>query len=95
MTPSRTPPAPPQPPASPDGDADFETLFRRLEAVTQSLDDGSLTLEQSVALYEEGVMLARACEQLLLNAAQRIEVLDGADADGASTLDLDMSEDEA
>lgn len=76
-----------------DGANDFETLFRRLEAVTQALEDGNLTLDKSVALYEEGVRLARACEQLLLDAEQRIDVLDAAD-DGGGFPD-DPPEDDA
>lgn len=73
----------PQATAAPDdGTNDFETLFRRLEAVTQALEDGNLTLDESVALYEEGVRLARACQQLLLDAEQRIDVLDTDDGGG-------------
>ncbi len=34
---------------------DFETLYKRLEETVARLEEGGLTLEQSVALYEEGM----------------------------------------
>ncbi len=53
----------------------FEQLYARLEEVTERLDGGDLSLEQSVALYEEGMDLARRCQQLLGDVEQRIETL--------------------
>ncbi len=57
------------------GDDSFEALYGRLEEVTQRLGDGDLTLEQSVALYEEGMQLAQRCQELLTGVEQRIETL--------------------
>ena len=53
----------------------FEQLYARLEEVTERLEGGDLSLEQSVALYEEGMELARRCQQLLGDVEQRIETL--------------------
>lgn len=53
----------------------FEVLYRRLEAVAQRLEQGDLTLEESVKLYEEGMALAEQCQGLLGDVEQRIEVL--------------------
>ena len=47
----------------------FEDAFRRLEDAVRALEAGGLTLEEALALYEEGVRLARLCEGRL-DAAQ-------------------------
>lgn len=57
-----------------DGET-FEALYARLEAVTAQLEGGDLTLEQSVALYEEGMRVAQRCQALLAQVEQRIETL--------------------
>jgi exodeoxyribonuclease VII small subunit len=65
----------PQLPLTSEGSETFETLYARLEAVTAQLEAGSLTLEQSVALYEEGMRIAQRCQALLAQVEQRIETL--------------------
>ena len=55
--------------------AGFEAIYARLEAVSQALEAGGLTLEQSLALYEEGMRLAQRCQALLADVEQRIETL--------------------
>ncbi len=57
------------------GEPTFEQLYARLEEVTERLEGGDLSLEQSVALYEEGMKLAQQCQQLLGDVEQRIETL--------------------
>ena len=56
-------------------DETFEELYERLQALTDRLEAGELPLDQSVALYEQGVDLARRCQQLLSDVEQRIERL--------------------
>ncbi len=56
-------------------DETFEALYERLQALTDRLETGELPLDQSVALDEEGVELARRCQQLLSDVEQRIERL--------------------
>lgn len=53
----------------------FEALYERLQATTARLESGELSLDESLALYEEGMQLARRCQRLLAEAEQRIEVL--------------------
>lgn len=50
----------------------FEELYRRLEETVGKLEQGSLSLEDSLKLYEEGMALARRCQALLDAAEQRI-----------------------
>lgn len=66
-------------------DAGFEGLYARLEAVSQQLEAGGLTLEQSLALYEEGMALAQRCQALLGAVEQRIETLRNAAGNGGGS----------
>ncbi len=61
--------------AAQPADQDFEALYRRLDEVAARLEAGNLPLEQSVALYEEGMRLAQQCQALLAAVEQRIETL--------------------
>lgn len=53
----------------------FEAAVERLERIVQRLEKGELPLEESLALYEEGVKLSRLCHARLEEAEGRIEVL--------------------
>ena len=59
-------------PVAPDS---FEAAFLRLEEVVAALEKGGLTLEQSLALFEEGMKLARRCSQQLDSAELRMNEL--------------------
>jgi exodeoxyribonuclease VII small subunit len=58
-----------------DADLPFDALLVRLREVVQKLESGELSLEQSLAVYEEGVQLARRGQQLLASAEKRVEIL--------------------
>jgi exodeoxyribonuclease VII small subunit len=53
----------------------FEASLERLEVIVQELEGGELTLEESLARYEEGVRLSQRLTQALDHAEQRIERL--------------------
>ena len=55
--------------------AAFEESLTKLEAVVAKLESGELTLEESVALYEEGVRLSQTCKVELEKAEGRVQVL--------------------
>ena len=57
----------------------FETSISRLEEIVRKFDDPDLTLDESLALYEEGVRLANSCRDTLDKAEQKLSVLDDAD----------------
>ncbi len=57
------------------GDQNFEAALKRLEEVLESLEHGELTLEQSLAAFEEGVNLVRLCQQKLDEVEKRVELL--------------------
>ena len=58
-----------------DPEPGFDALLVRLREVVQKLESGELSLEQSLAVYEEGVQLARRGQQLLASAEKRVEIL--------------------
>ncbi len=55
--------------------ATYETLYQQLQEVVNRLEAGTLPLEESLHLYEQGVQLAAACQHLLDTAELRIEQL--------------------
>ena len=57
------------------GYKDFESAMARLEEIVASLESGELTLEQSLALYSEGVAVADMCNKKLSEAEGQIAKL--------------------
>ncbi len=53
----------------------FEELYRQLEEKVSLLEQGGLSLDDSLAAYEDAVALARSCQQLLDTAELRITKL--------------------
>ena len=54
---------------------DFEAALAELESIVRRLEQGDLTLESSLALYERGVVLSRYCHERLEDVERRIELL--------------------
>lgn len=63
-------------------DLTFEQAFEQLGEVVQQLESGELPLEQSLALFERGMALARLCEGKLDDAEQKVQKLVGSEAEG-------------
>jgi len=59
----------------------FEDSYSRLEQVIAKLEGGDLTLDESVALFEEGMRLAEHCGQKLDDAELKVSQLLSAVAD--------------
>lgn len=53
----------------------FEDGYDRLEQVIQKLEQGDLSLEESVALFEEGMQLATHCGHKLDDAELKVSAL--------------------
>ena len=53
----------------------FEEALARLEEIVRALESGQSKLEDSLALYEEGIRLSRACNERLDDAEQKIKML--------------------
>ena len=57
------------------GKESFEELYRRLEETVVKLEEGGLTLNQSLVLYEEGMALAQRCQEMLDAAELKVRQL--------------------
>lgn len=53
----------------------FESAFVRLEEILNRLNTGTISLDESLKLYEEADRLITFCNQQLVNAEKKIEVL--------------------
>ena len=60
----------------------FEAQYKQLEEAVAKLEEGNLTLEESLALYEDGMTVAKACQELLKDAELRVTKLQEQFADG-------------
>ena len=56
-------------------DLPFETAFEELTEVVQQLEEGGLTLEEMISLYERGQALAGHCQEQLDRAELRVTQL--------------------
>jgi exodeoxyribonuclease VII small subunit len=73
-------------------DLTFEQAFQRLGEVVQKLEGGELPLEQSLALFEEGMALAKLCEAKLDAAEQQVQQLVESDLEGPVLAPFDVNE---
>ncbi len=55
--------------------ADFETALAELEALVEKMEQGDLTLDESLKQFERGVQLTRSCQQALQEAEQKVQIL--------------------
>lgn len=53
----------------------FETIIKELEEIAQELENGELSLEQSVEKFERGMKLSAKCNEILETAEKRITML--------------------
>ena len=53
----------------------FEAAIARLEVIVKTMEGDSLSLDESLALYEEGVALTRRLNRELEEAEQRVQIL--------------------
>ena len=54
---------------------EFESAAAELASIVKTMEEGDLSLEKSLELYERGVQLSRFCHTRLEEAEKRIEIL--------------------
>ena len=59
---------------------DFEKSLAELEALVTAMEEGDLSLEDSLKAFESGIRLTRQCQSALQQAEQKVQIL--MDADG-------------
>lgn len=53
----------------------FEDSMKKLEDIVTELENGNLNLDESVDKFEEGMKLAKQCNNILENAEKKITIL--------------------
>ena len=53
----------------------FEDALKNLEKIVEGLEGGELSLDKSLARYEEGIKLVRFCQKKLEQAKKKVEIL--------------------
>ena len=69
----------------------FEDAIERLEGIVDELEGGALTLEESIARYEEGMKLQRRLTEVLNQAEKRIERLVEKEGGAPTTAAMELS----
>jgi exodeoxyribonuclease VII small subunit len=69
------------------GELLFEGAFAELGTVVQQLEEGDLSLEESISLYERGQMLARLCQERLDQAELRLDQIQSGGGSSESEVD--------
>jgi exodeoxyribonuclease VII small subunit len=54
---------------------DFEDALANLEALVEAMEEGDLSLEESLKAFEQGIKLTRECQQALDQAEQKVQLL--------------------
>lgn len=54
---------------------DFEQSLAELETIVEKLEQGELSLDESLQYFERGVQLTRVCQSALKQAEQKVEIL--------------------
>lgn len=53
----------------------FEQALEELEGLVERMEQGDLSLEQSLKDFERGIELTRACQNALKEAEQKVQLL--------------------
>ena len=70
----------------------FEQALEDLEELVTSMEEGELSLEESLQAFEKGIKLTRECQAALKNAEQKVQVLINENGD---TKELEFDEDDS
>ncbi len=54
---------------------DFESALERLEEITELMESGDTSLEESIDLYTEGLEIAKYCNAKLAEAEKKIKII--------------------
>ena len=90
MTPKANAPAPDD-----TGAITFEQMMGRLQDLVDKLEEGQLSLDESIRSFEEGMALVKKCTEVLDRAEERIQKLTRDSSGRPMTSPLDGDEDEA
>ena len=64
-------------------DMSFEDAFAELNKILENFENGEVSLETSISLYEKGMLLKNHCDQKLQNAEMKIKKVVGKKSEDA------------
>lgn len=67
----------------------FEGSLKRLESIVEALEGGKVSLDEAVALYEEGIKLSRECAEKLKATELKIRKLARSVGEGLEVSEAD------
>jgi len=53
----------------------FEAAIAELESLVEEMEQGDISLEESLKKFERGIELTRTCQQALQEAEQKVQML--------------------
>mgnify|MGYP001545917341 FL=1 len=53
----------------------FEQSLEELETLVERMEEGELSLEESLQCFERGIQLTRSCQEALKHAEQKVQIL--------------------
>lgn len=62
----------------------FEEALQELDQLVERMEQGQMTLEDSLKAFERGVQLTRVCQSALRDAEQKVQIL--LEENGGTTL---------
>ncbi len=68
----------------------FEDALKELETIVGKLEQGDVSLDESIAIYERGDALKKHCDALLKKAEAKVEKITSADGKATGTEPLDV-----
>jgi exodeoxyribonuclease VII small subunit len=71
---------------------DFEQALEQLEELVEDMENGELSLEESLKAFEQGIKLTRDCQSALSQAEQKVQLLQEQNGE-LSTVDFEDESD--
>ena len=53
----------------------FDEILEELETIVESMDDGSLKLEETIESYEKGIKIIKQAQASLKNFEKKVQIL--------------------
>ena len=66
----------------------FVSTLSEIEKIIESLEEGNLSLEDSIEAYEKGISLTKACQKMLSDAELKINKLSSKEGEDVSFEDI-------
>ena len=73
----------------------FEEAMQKLDDSVRRLEEGELDLEESLKVFEEGIQFSRQCNQRLVDAERKVEILLKTDKEELTQVAFDLDEESA